>query len=115
MAAPTAEGSEAVTVSMQLTDASGANLANRGVVDVFVSTDANGDTPGDGSATIALTAGTDGALIGAAGSGAKFISEADGDLDVVLTDSAGATQDVYLHAVIDGVIVATSAACSFAA
>lgn len=111
----TGEVGEARTQSIQLVDAAGDALAQRGVVDVFISTDAAGDAPGDGDLTIALSAGTDGALIGTDESGATFVSEADGDLDVVLTDSGAATDDVFLHVVVDGKIVASSDAIAFAA
>ena len=87
----------------------------RGVVSAYVSTDANGDTPGDGNATITLSAGTDGALIGTDESGATFVSEADGDLDIVLTDGAAATETVYLHVVLPTGKRVSSAAIAFAA
>lgn len=110
----TAEAGEARTQSIQLKDAAGNDLANRAVVDVLISTDANGDTPGDGALTITLTAGTDGALYGTAGSVSTFISEADGDLDVTLTDGAAGAASVYLHVVSDGVIIGSSGAIAFA-
>lgn len=113
--APTAESGEARTVSVQLKDFAGSDLAVRAVVTAWVSTDANGDTPGDGSATIALSAGTDGALISSDDSQATFVSESDGDLDIVLTDSAGATQTVYLHIQSPLGEVFTSSAIAFAA
>jgi len=112
---PGTETGEAVTTHLQVNDYDGSAMARRSVVDVMISTDANGDTPGDGSLTLAFSAGTDGALIGAAGSKATYITEADGDLDIRLTDSAGATGTVRIHLIIDGVIVATSAAVTFAA
>lgn len=114
LAAPTAEAANARTVSIQLNDAAGNALANRAVVDVFISTEANGDAPGDGDCTIALTAGTDGALISADESGARFISEADGDLDVVLTDSADAADSVWLHVILPDGTIASSAEIAFA-
>lgn len=111
----TAEAAEARTQSIQLKDHRGEDLANRAVVQVFVSTDANGDTPGDGDATITLTAGTDGALISADESGATFVCEADGDLDVVLTDGAAATETVYLHVILPDGTISSSGAIAFAA
>lgn len=114
-AAPTAEAAEARTVSIQLKDHLGADLAHRCAVEVYVSTDANGDTPGDGDATITLTAGTDGALISADETGATFISEADGDLDVVLTDGAAASATVYLQVCLPNGKRVSSAAIAFAA
>lgn len=116
--APSAEAAEARTCAVQLKDFAGADLAVRGVVTAFVSTDAAGDTPVDGATTIALTAGTDGAVLPGADAGARaqFVSEADGDIDIVLTDSAGATGNVYLHIVGPlGNILASSAVIAFAA
>jgi hypothetical protein len=113
-AAPTAEGTNARTVSIQLNDRAGAALAEQAVVGVYVSTDAGGNAPGDGSLTIALTAGTDGALISSDDSGATFVSEADGDLDVVLTDSADGAGNVYLHVTSAGKIIGSSAVIAFA-
>ncbi len=109
------ETSEAVTVNVQLKDFAGADMAVRSVVTAWVSTDANGDSPGDGTATLVMTAGTDGALISTDESGATFVSESDGDLDIVITDSAGATQTCYLHIVSPLGEVFSSAVVTFAA
>lgn len=99
LAAPTAEAANARTVSVQVNDIAGAAVAVRTVLEAYVSTDATGDAPGDGSATAALTAGVDGALIGADESGATFVTEEDGDLDIVVTDAADAGVSLWLHVV----------------
>ena len=114
LAAPTAEAADARTVSVQLNDHLGAALAHRAVVQGFISTDANGDSPGDGGSTIVVTAGTDGAVIATDESGFTAVSESDGDLDLVLTDSADAAQTVYLHIVLPTGKLASSAAIAFA-
>lgn len=111
----TAESGEARTQSIQLKDFAGADLAVKAAVKVYVSTDSAGLEPGDGNATITLTAGTDGALISADESGAMFVSEADGDLDITLTDGAGATQTVYLNVITPLGEVISSGAIAFAA
>lgn len=113
--APSAEGTNARTIAIQLKDQLGDDLTERCAVEVYVSTDATGDAPGDGAGTIALTAGTDGAILpGATASArARFISEADGDLDVVLTDSADAGVTVYAHVILPTGRIVSSAAIAF--
>ena len=111
--APAAEAADARSGSIQLTDQAGDALTQAAVVQVYVATDAAGMVPGDGDATIVLTAGTDGALISADESGATMVSEADGDLDVVLTDSADADETVYLVVVLPTVQIAVSDAIAF--
>lgn len=111
--AATAEAADARTVSIQLKDFLGADLAYRCSVLAYVSTDANGDTPGDGALEIVLTAGTDGSLLATDESGATFVSEADGDLDIVLTDGADGSQNVYLHIVLPTGEVKHSAVIAF--
>lgn len=117
IATPGAEAAEAVTTSVQLEDFAGADMAARAVVGVYVSTDAAGDSPGDGNCTIAITAGTDGAVIShdAALPMAMMVSEADGDLDIVLTDSAAASQTMYLNVVLPTGAIVTSSVITFAA
>lgn len=111
-----AEAANARTVPVQLKDHAGIDLANRGVVQMYVSTDATGDAPGDGALTIALTAGTDGAILPGADASARatFVSEADGDIDVVLTDSADGALSVYLHVILSDGTIASSGAIAFA-
>lgn len=113
--APAAEAANARSVAVQLLDLNGDDLAVRGVVTGFVSTNATGDAPGDGALTIVVSAGTDGAIIDTDDSGFTAISEVDGDLDLILTDSADGALSVYVHIVGPlGNIVASSAAIAFA-
>lgn len=114
LGAPSAEAADARTVAVQLKDHLGADMAARTAVMAYVSTDATGDAPGDGALTIALTAGTDGALIGTDESGTWFVSEVDGDLDIVLTDAADGAATVYLHIVLPTGARVASAAIAFA-
>lgn len=115
LGAPAAEAANARSVAVQLKDLAGDDLAVRAVVQAYVSTDATGDAPGDGATTIALTAGTDGAILPGADASARatFVTEADGDLDIVLTDSADAGATVYLHVVLPTGKVVSSAAIAF--
>lgn len=114
MAAPAAEAADARSVAVQLNNMLGDAMTTRAVVHGFVSTDATGDTPGDGSSTIVVTAGTDGKVIATDESGFVAISEVDGDLDLVLTDTADAAQTVYVHIVTPTGALISSAAIAFA-
>lgn len=81
-----AETSNARTVSIQLKDADGKDLAIRGSVDAWMS-DVNGESLANAPAG-GVAGGTDGAvheLI--ADRRFTLVSEADGDIDVVITDS----------------------------
>jgi hypothetical protein len=83
-----AEASNARTLSCQLTDFNGKDIAFRGVVRAYFS-DANGDTfaaaPAGG-----VAAGTDGVIREAIDNRYLDItSEADGDIDLVVTDASG--------------------------
>lgn len=106
-----AEASNAKTVNVQLKNQS-LDDAGATLVHWYLSSDAAGldfATAADGG----VAAGTDGSLkqtvTGIAG---IAISEADGDLDVVITHAAGA-KTVYLNIVVDGTLY-TSAAITFA-
>lgn len=122
LASPTAEAANARTVSVQLNDRAGTAMAARSVVGMYLSSDANGDTPIDAIANDVLpTAGTDGAFLGFATDSAladgllfHMVSEADGDIDVVLTNAADAAITVYLHVVLPGGKLSSSAAIAFA-
>lgn len=120
--ASTAVGAEAVnaiTVGVQLKDYAAADLAVCGIVKCYLSSDAAGDTPVQPSAVDVIpTAGTDGALI-AGPTGVSpwyfdFVSESDGDIDVVLTNASDANVSVYLNICNTvGTKVHTSAVCAF--
>lgn len=104
---PGAEDSGACAI--QLTDQEGDDLAVRGSVYAWLSDDANGDdivvTAPDGG----VAAGTDGQLHPIiAGKSFMLVSEADGDIDFVLTESGDDT--FYLNiALPDGSIVTSTA------
>lgn len=110
-----AEDGDDVTVNIQLTDAEGDDLAEIGVVTVFVSDAATGigvaATAPDGG----IAAGTDGAILAAVVAGKVVIaqSEADGDLDLVVTESG--TDTFYLAVVLPGGRMVVSDALSFTA
>ena len=91
--------------SIQLLDFAGNDLAVRGSVTVYTSSDATGDVP---VAVTSLAAGTDGGLIATLATYLSTgISETDGDLDVVV-DGTG-DQDVYLNVVLPNGKIVTSA------
>jgi hypothetical protein len=78
----------AITVGIQLKDALGNDLAIRGGVKAYLSSDANGDALEAASGTLSVAAGTDGVLIeDATDNSFWLISEADGDIDVTVTQT----------------------------
>ncbi len=84
------EGSNTITVAVQLKDTSNQDLAVRGAVEVFLADDANGDTYTATAAT-GIAAGTDGwSFPYVTGKASKFMSEADGDIDVAINYTVGA-------------------------
>jgi hypothetical protein len=112
LAATFAIGADAggtISVGIQLQDGNAADLAVRGSVFAYLSNDANGDaiatTAPDGGWAI----GTDGLLIPVvAGKAAQLVSEADGDIDITITESGTATW--YLILVLpNGKLVASTA------
>ena len=104
-----AEAANVINVGVQLKDSAGANLAVRAQVLAYLSDDANGDsvavTAPDGGVVI----GTDGVAIPVvAGKFLALTSEADGDIDIDITESAVDTW--YLILVMpDGKLVASGA------
>lgn len=108
-----AENANAITVSLQLKDQNGEDLAQRGVVDAYISSSAGGDDLANAITSIA--AGTDGvymALIAARLF--RLVSEEDGDIDVVLTYSGGALT-IYLNVILSDGSIVSSPAITFAA
>jgi hypothetical protein len=108
-----AESSNTITVGIQLLDRKNKNeIAERVALPFYLSSDANGDTPV--AAATSLVAGTDGTMIETiSNSVGMLISEADGDIDVVVGDASGVAT-YYLNLVMpDGKIV-TSGAITFA-
>ncbi|MEQ8502200.1 MAG: hypothetical protein RIB84_22545, partial [Sneathiellaceae bacterium] len=82
----TVGASDSGTVSIQLTDATGADLAVRGSVLAYLSDDANGDSIA-GTAPDAVAIGSDGLAIPLVANKAfQLVSEADGDIDLAITE-----------------------------
>lgn len=112
-----AEVANARTVSVQLQTLNDNDLAEASVVDLYLSTDVAGDVLYTAS-TLTIAAGTDGTRIdnyaasGVHGS-ARFKSELDGDVDVVLTNSSDATFTVYMHLVLPNGKVRSTTAIAF--
>lgn len=111
---PTTESSDARTISLQLTDRAGRDTVGPKVVWVYLSLNATGVDVVSSAASSALAAGTDGSVFfaGTTGKCTMFQSEADGDLDVVITDTAVRT--LYLCVVLADGSVAVSPAIAFA-
>lgn len=87
------EAANAITVAVQL--ATGvSDIAERAAVIVYLSSDVNGDTPI--AAQTSLACGTDGSLLGTltAATSLVCLSEADGDIDIVVTDTGVYTRYV---------------------
>jgi hypothetical protein len=104
------EGSNAITVNLQLKSEKSQNLGVRGSVQLFLSDDENGDSMTATAAAGGIAAGTDGhftsLVTGKMGIG---VSESDGDLDIVITHATGA-KTWYLVAILpDGGLVVSDA------
>jgi hypothetical protein len=104
-----AQGGDVINVGIQLKDSAGADLAVRGAVRAYLSDDANGDsiaaTAPDGGVAI----GTDGVAIPlVAGKAFELVSEADGDIDLNITESSADTWFLIL-VMPDGRLVASGA------
>lgn len=81
-----AEDSNTITVNVQLVDAAGAAMAIRCAVGFYLSSDANGDAVA--VAATSLAAGADGNMQEfISNSSGRLVSEADGDIDVVVGDT----------------------------
>lgn len=108
-----AEASNAITVSIQLKDALGRDCAIRQSVSAYLSSDANGDSVEAASATLSVAGGTDGSTIELATDNCfLLVSEADGDIDVVITETVGANT-FYLNLVMPDGRIVTSGAITF--
>jgi len=114
--AEVAHPTHTITCNIQLKDCFAADLAVVGVIEAYLSTDSAGK---DINATVTLTtdlaAGTDGSRsILTAQQSYRLISEADGDIDVVLEKTDGAAT-VYLNLVLPNGKIVTSGAITFSA
>lgn len=113
------EAANAITVAVQLLDEDGNDMVSIQGVKAYLSSDAAGGTLEPDSATLSITAGTDGIAIPLAdtdgiGSTAAFlVSEADGDIDVVITQTSGADTH-YLNLIMPDGSIVTSGAITFA-
>lgn len=86
------QGGNAITVNVQFNDANGNPTAMRQTLFAYLSNDANGDAIATSAPSGGWAAGTDGLLIPVvAGKAAMLTSEADGDMDIVLTEAGVAT------------------------
>jgi hypothetical protein len=103
-----------ITVNIQFNDAAGTAMATRSALYFFLSDDANGDSLAATAPSGGIAAGTDG-WIEAITANKSFWghSEADGDLDVVLTEAGADTW--YLGAKMPNGSIIMSAAITFTA
>jgi hypothetical protein len=92
-----AEATNAITTAVQL-KLGAEDITERCVVIAYLSSDANGDTPIAAQTSIAC--GTDGSVIGTltAATSIMVISEADGDIDITVTDTGVYTR--YLNIIL---------------
>jgi len=83
------EGSNAINVTIQLKTKAGVDLAVRGSVFAYLSDDANGDTIAGTAPDGGVAIGTDGLAIPIVANKAfQLVSEADGDIDITITESS---------------------------
>lgn len=85
-------GGNTIVVALQLKDADNADLAERGAIRAYLSTDANGDTIAPTAPSGGVAAGTDGICRNLeSGKVFELVSEADGDIDVSIVEASTAT------------------------
>jgi len=113
-----AEAGEAITVSVQFKDGAGVDMASAVGCIGYLSADAAGQSAAS-SANLSVAAGTDGFVQELVDSATQnnylCTSEADGDLDVVVTDASGGALTNYLVLVLPNGSLAISGAITFAA
>jgi hypothetical protein len=90
----------AVTVAVQLEDGIGQPVVSAHVVEFYLADDAAGLTPSTTAPDGGVAAGTDGAILTADNLTGRLVSEADGDVDVVVSESTVGTW--FLVAVVSG-------------
>lgn len=97
-----------INVTVQLKDSDG-DLAVRGSLFAYLSDDANGDSIAGTAPSGGMAIGTDGLLIpDVTGKSARLVSEADGDIDITITE-AGADTWYLILVMPDGRLVASDA------
>jgi hypothetical protein len=107
-----AEAGDIINVSIQLKDIAGADLAVRGALLAYLSDDANGDSVA-ATAPDTVAIGTDGVAVPlVAGKVFLLTSEADGDIDINITEDGADTW--YLILVMPNGRLAASGAITFA-
>jgi hypothetical protein len=109
------ESSNVINLGIQLLDANGADLAQRGKIELYFSDDANGDSIIATAPSGTVVIGTDGLLM-SDDNGAKkrftLVSEADGDIDINITEAGAKT--MYAIAVFGNGLLKASGAITFA-
>ena len=112
-----AESTEAIIVSCQFKDAAGSDMTSARCLKAYLSADSAGQTAAS-SANLTITSGTDGLTqvsVDSATINMLWLTrEADGDVDVVITDASGGTLTNYLNVVTPDGKIHTSAAITFA-
>ena len=111
------ESTEAITVSCQFKDAAGADMTSARCLRAYLSADSAGQTAASSSG-LTVTSGTDGLTQVSVDSNTInmlwLTSEADGDVDVVITDASGGTTTNYLNVITPDGKIHTSGAITFA-
>ena len=112
-----AEGGEAIIVSCQFKDAAGSDMTSARCLKGYLSADSAGQTAASSSG-LTITSGTDGLTqVSVDANTINMIwltSEADGDVDVVITDASTGTLTNYLNVVTPDGKIHTSGAITFA-
>ena len=111
------ESTEAITVSCQFKDAAGNDMTSARCLRAYLSADSAGQTAASSSG-LTVTSGTDGLTQVSVDANTInmlwLTSEADGDVDVVITDASGGTTTNYLNVVTPDGKIHTSGAITFA-
>ena len=111
------ESTEAITVSCQFKDAAGADMTSARCLRAYLSADSAGQTAASSSG-LTVTSGTDGLTqvsVDANTINMLWLTrEADGDVDVVITDASAGTLTNYLNVITPDGKIHTSGAITFA-
>ncbi len=107
------EATNAITVNVQVKDGNGGDIGERKALRWYLADDATGDAPAAAAPDGGIAAGTDGALLEyVANLSGTFITESDGDCDIVITESG--TDTWYLVVILPNGSLAVSDAITFA-